>query len=212
MASLKSGKTEGDSDTRAAGGVSERDQLFASDEVAGNVGTRLITLRRKMGLSQRELARRAGMTNSTLSTIEQGKASPSIASLERILNAFPVSFAQFFSDNAKTRSDVFSPEELVSIDVGESSVGMLALSDTNVEGCYLATHRIAPHGTADFDWLNRGGTIAAVLIEGEIELYIESVKHHLLPGDSLHFSLSRGHRIVNCLNTPSVLVCTSLPQ
>jgi len=41
------------------------------------VGDRLKAVRSMYGLSQRELARRAGVTNSTISTIEQNRVSPS---------------------------------------------------------------------------------------------------------------------------------------
>ncbi len=41
--------------------------------------------RRRAGLSQRELARRAGTAQSVVARIEHGQASPSIATLERLL-------------------------------------------------------------------------------------------------------------------------------
>lgn len=62
-----------------------------------NVGARLKMLREAYGFSQRELAKRAGITNSNISMIEQEQVSPSIQSLVRILNAFPIALADFFS-------------------------------------------------------------------------------------------------------------------
>ena len=48
-----------------------------------DIGARLRAVREKAGLSQRELARKAGVTNSTISLIEQEAHSPSLASLHQ---------------------------------------------------------------------------------------------------------------------------------
>ena len=49
----------------------------AADDFA--IGPRLRRLRTGLGLSQRELARRAGVSNATISMIEADRVSPSIA-------------------------------------------------------------------------------------------------------------------------------------
>ncbi|NAT15302.1 XRE family transcriptional regulator, partial [Pseudomonas syringae pv. actinidifoliorum] len=45
--------------------------------IALDVGERLQSIRKLKGLSQRELAKRAGVTNSTISMIEKNSVSPS---------------------------------------------------------------------------------------------------------------------------------------
>ncbi|WP_051235703.1 helix-turn-helix domain-containing protein [Marinimicrobium agarilyticum] len=71
------------------------------DPEAVELGARLRQVRELNGLSQRELARRAGVTNSNISLIEQGQISPSVGSLARLLDAFPLSLAQFFALDPK---------------------------------------------------------------------------------------------------------------
>tara|TARA_B100000809_G_scaffold265571_1_gene324825 strand:- start:5055 stop:5543 length:489 start_codon:yes stop_codon:yes gene_type:complete len=61
------------------------------------VGARILQLRSLIGLSQRELAKRAGMTNSVISTIEQDKVSPSVSSLSKLLSGLGLSLSEFFS-------------------------------------------------------------------------------------------------------------------
>ena len=51
-----------------------------------DIGVRLQAVRKSKGLSQRELAKRVGVTNSTISLIEQNKVSPSISSLKKVLD------------------------------------------------------------------------------------------------------------------------------
>ena len=62
-----------------------------------DVGARLRTVRTTFGLSQRELARRAGVTNGLISLIEQNRVSPSISSLTKVLDGLPMTLAEFFA-------------------------------------------------------------------------------------------------------------------
>lgn len=62
------------------------------------LGERLRSLRTRHGLSQRELAKRAHVTNSTISQVEQDAVSPSVSSLNKILDVFPISLSDFFGD------------------------------------------------------------------------------------------------------------------
>ena len=66
-------------------------------EVELNIGERLRTLRNKHGLSQRALARKASVTNGIISLIEQNRTSPSVSTLKKILDAFPISLSDFFT-------------------------------------------------------------------------------------------------------------------
>jgi predicted nucleotidyltransferase/DNA-binding XRE family transcriptional regulator len=66
--------------------------MAATDENGGS-GTRttaaglVSAARSKRGMSQRELARAAGVPQSTVSTIESGQRQPSVSMLERLLDA-----------------------------------------------------------------------------------------------------------------------------
>ena len=63
-----------------------------------DIGGRLKAVRETRGLSQRDLAGRAGLTNGAISLIEQNKSSPSVASLKRLLDAIPMTMSEFFSE------------------------------------------------------------------------------------------------------------------
>jgi transcriptional regulator with XRE-family HTH domain len=76
-------------------------------ETPVNVGSRLKELRIKSGLSQRELAKRVGVTNSTISMIEKNNVSPSISSLEKILSGMSMSLLSFFEVDEDV---VFKPQ------------------------------------------------------------------------------------------------------
>ena len=62
-----------------------------------DIGGRLRALRAAHGLSQRTLAKRAGVTNATISLIESGRMNPSVGALKRVLDGIPVSLTDFFA-------------------------------------------------------------------------------------------------------------------
>lgn len=72
-----------------------------------DVAIRLQQVRKIYGLSQRELAKRAGVTNSSVSMIEQGRVSPSLNSLEKLLKGIPMNLRDFFTINFDDCSNCF---------------------------------------------------------------------------------------------------------
>jgi transcriptional regulator with XRE-family HTH domain len=87
-----------------------------------DIGQRLRQLRQRLGLSQRELARRAGLSNATISMIESNQVSPSVSALKQVLSAIDVGIADFFaSAETETGRIVFRADELTEIADGAVS-------------------------------------------------------------------------------------------
>lgn len=84
----------------------DSEQPLSSAITNSDVGARLRIVREQNGLSQRELAKRAGITHSSISMIEQGQNSPSINSLEKILSGIPMTLAHFFVCDLSLSSQV----------------------------------------------------------------------------------------------------------
>lgn len=59
-------------------------------------GALLLQLRTRRGVSLRELSRRANLSPSSLSAIEKERSSPTLATLQRILQALGANFVDFF--------------------------------------------------------------------------------------------------------------------
>ena len=62
-----------------------------------DIGGRLRFIRARHKLSQRELAKRSGVTNSTISLIRSNQMNPSVGALKRILDGIPMGLAEFFA-------------------------------------------------------------------------------------------------------------------
>lgn len=64
-------------------------------DIDETVGLHLKTVREENGLSQRKLARETGVSNGTISLIEQGRLNPSVSLLKRVLDGIPISLSEF---------------------------------------------------------------------------------------------------------------------
>ncbi len=182
-------------------------------DLSDTVGARLQSLRQKFGLSQRELARRADVTNSTLSMIEQGKVSPSVGSLEKILHAFPISLQEFFSESIELTPTVISKDEFIHVQRGEADFRVLPLTVGNErDGIYLAEQVYPPGARVSSQWMVHNGFIGGILISGTLDLHLDGVTFNLAEGDGFNFSLHRDHTFVNCSDAPCKIVCVSFSE
>ena len=81
--------------------------LTPGSEPTLDLGGKLRRFREARGYSQRELARRAGISNATISQIESNTISPSVGALKRILDALPIPLSDFFAEEAPEVDRVF---------------------------------------------------------------------------------------------------------
>ena len=167
-------------------------------------------MRKHYGLSQRELARRAEMTNSTLSMIEQGKVSPSVSSLEKILAAFPLSLQEFFSDSYSFSKVIYRREDWVTVNKSGAEFRLLPIGRAQLQSEFLAYQEFSPGAKIQSDWLVRKGQVSGIVIEGALELHLDGGKHYINSGEGFSFSLQRNHEFLNTGTDKLIIVCVSL--
>lgn len=68
-------------------------------EIQKKFGDRVRILRKKLGISQEDLAERAGLDRTYMTSIENGRRNVSIRNIEKIISALGVSMASFFSED-----------------------------------------------------------------------------------------------------------------
>jgi transcriptional regulator with XRE-family HTH domain len=93
-----------------------------------HLGASLRQLRTAKRLSLRKLAERTGFSASFLSQVENGQASPSIASMERIAAALGVTMGQFFQTTHSSPPAVLRAAERVTLNSQWSKARIEALS------------------------------------------------------------------------------------
>jgi transcriptional regulator with XRE-family HTH domain len=175
------------------------------------VGPRLREVRRLYGLSQRELARRAGLTHGTISLIEAERVSPSVASLKKVLDGIPLSLADFFTFDADERGGVFyRADELP--DVGSGDIAFHLVGADRHERALTVVHERYPPGADTGDgMLSHEGEEGGVVIRGEIELTVAGQARRLAAGDAYYFESRLPHRFRNRSDEPCEIVSANAP-
>ena len=107
------------------------------------LGVRLRAVRKHFGLSQRQLAKRSGVTNATISLIEQNKVSPSVSSLKKVLDGLPMSLAIFFTFENEAMSEQVYYQHSDQPNVGSGDIHYYLIG-ANRENRHRRCHRIAP--------------------------------------------------------------------
>jgi transcriptional regulator with XRE-family HTH domain len=176
-----------------------------------DIGARLRALRQIHGLSQRELARRAGVTNGTISLIELNQTSPQIASLKRILNAFPITIAEFFTFDVGSPARVFMKrDELVEMGGGDISFRLVAAR--NPHRALQMVHEVyRPGADTGHDMITHDGEEAGIVIRGRLEVTVGEQKQILETGDAYYFNSRVPHRFRNLDRVECEVVSAATP-
>ncbi|MGZ9899195.1 cupin domain-containing protein [Shewanella gaetbuli] len=178
-----------------------------------DIGASLKSVRKMRGLSQRELAKRAGVTNSTISMIEKNSVSPSVSSLKKVLAGIPMSLVEFFSIEEGTVGEqkvVYRSEELLDIGTGDLVYKLIGRDFPNRAMSIM--HETYPPGTSTGDeMLQHHGEEGAYVISGKIELTVADETFLLEQGDSYYFSSELPHRFNNPFTEPCCIVSATTP-
>jgi transcriptional regulator with XRE-family HTH domain len=162
--------------------------------VSIDLGERLRFVREHRKLSQRELAKRSGVTNSTISLIESGQMNPSVGALKRILDGIPMGLAEFFALEPERQLKVFyRADELT--EIGKAPISYRQVGD-NLFGrsLQILKERYEPGGDTGRVPLVHDGEEGGIVISGRLEVIIGEERHILDPGDAYYFESRRPHR------------------
>lgn len=165
--------------------------------MTSDIGRRLRAVRNIHGLSQRKLAARAGVTNSTISLIEQDRVSPSVDSLKKVLDGFPMSIIDFFTmDLEPVNAQFFKRGDLV--ELSESGVSLLLVGATRKDRKLRMLHETyPPGGHSGEDMISHEGEEAGIVVKGEIELTVAGDVRVLGEGEAYYIDTRTPHRFRN---------------
>jgi transcriptional regulator with XRE-family HTH domain len=165
--------------------------------MASDIGERLKAIREQQGLSQRELAKRTGVTHATVSLIEQNKVSPSISSLKKVLGGLSMSVGDFFApDRSPEQKIFFTKDEFLEIGGGKISLRQVG-EDLHGRSLQMLHELHYPGADTGKQLYNHDGEEGAVVIRGYIEVTVGEQTRVLGPGDAFLFSSRSPHRLRN---------------
>ena len=190
------------------------------DEMDFDIGARLRAERIARGLSQRQLATRAGVTNGLISQIEQNRSSPSVASLKRILYALPMTLSDFFNAEEETGEKIFySAGELVEITPpgmrnrgeGGANVSLRQVGGTARRSLQMLHEHYPPGADTGVELYSHEAEEAGIVVAGRIELTVGQQTRILGPGDAYFFDSRMPHRFRNTGSEDCVIVSACTP-
>lgn len=176
-----------------------------------DVGNRLRYVRMRHDISQRELAKRVGVANSTISLIESNQTSPSVGALKRILDGIPIGLAEFFAlEPEKSKKAFYQATELV--EIGKGRISYRQVGD-NLFGrsLQILKEKYLPGADTGKVPLIHDGEEGGIVLSGRLEVTVDKERKVLGPGDAYYFESRRPHRF-RCIGlSPCEVVSACTP-
>jgi len=176
-----------------------------------DIGVRLKALRSMHGLSQREVAKRAGVTNSTISLIEQGRVSPSVDSLKKVLDSFSLSLIEFLTMDFESDDKIFfAKEELLEFFENGAHLTLVGANRKDRKLRFLH-ERYEPGAHSGDQMLTHDSEEAGMVIQGRIELTVGQKSKVLKAGDSYYINNNIPHRFKNVGKGEALIISAATP-
>ena len=178
-----------------------------------DLGTRIRSLRQARHLTLRDVAQRAGVTESFLSQVERDVTSPSIATVHRIARALDLSIAQLFADEHTTGRVVRREARRRIAYPGLKAVDEFLTS--NMAGrLQVILSTIEPGGgTGPEAYTHDSDEEVVVVLAGVLDLWVGDEHYVLREGDAITFPSRMPHWNANHGTTSvTVLFCLTPPS
>jgi transcriptional regulator with XRE-family HTH domain len=184
-----------------------------------DIGTRLREERDRVGISQRELARRIGLSASMISQIESGQSKPSVSTLYAIVTELGVSVDDMFrgsdghaaaahgageepseagDDGPVVRSD---DRHVIDLDSGVRWERLTSHQHEDVDFLHVV-YDVGGSSASDTMMMRHPGREYGIVISGQLGVQLGFEQHKLGPGDSIAFDSTQPHRLWNLGEVP----------
>lgn len=187
-------KGEGSAAARREGLIDGRNGIGSADAPESHVGTRVRELRRARGLSARDLALRAGVSAAYLSRLENGRLSPTVSTLTRIMRAMGEPVSKAFGEHDSSAPVVRVAERRV---IRERGVDDYLLSPTRSGRLEVLETVIQPGAGSGEAYTHPGDEECIVVLEGLFRVWLDGARYDLAKGDAITFACRVPHRWEN---------------
>ena len=162
-----------------------------------DIGSKIRELRILNGLTQEELADRSELSKGFISQLENDVTSPSISTLEDILQCLGMTISEFFSRDAEPPQTVFGEEdyfEKKDDELGNTTTWIIPNAQKNImEPIRLSlkaggsTYPDNPHEGEEFGYV----------LKGEIVIVLGKERYKAKAGESFYYTPDRKHYITS---------------
>lgn len=165
-------------------------------------------LRERRNVALADVARDASVSLSFLAEIESGRASASIAILQKLAQIYGTNVLSLFSGQ-DTAKKLIRPRDRRVLDTGAGVVMESLAASQSVMEPHL--FRLAPGASSGGGYAHEGEEFL-YLLKGYFEIWLDEEEHYYLEaGDSLYFSSRQTHRWTNSGTVEAVLLWLNTP-
>ncbi len=174
------------------------------------IGRKIRELRLENALTQEELADRSELTKGFISQLERGIASPSIATLQDILEALGTNLAEFFADDEEDIVVFTESEFFEKIDEQNGVKIKWIVPNAQKYEMEPILIELRPGGIAYEDDAHAGEEFGYVL-EGEVILKIGKRRFRIAKGQTFYYASNKNHILENATQKKAVVLWVSTP-
>ena len=187
----------------------------------GDIGVRLREERERARISQRELARRLGVSASLISQVESGQSKPSVSTLYAIVTELEVSLDDVFQVHGAQRvavaaaagAETSAPEldegpvvrpaerHVIELDSGVTWERLTSHEHEDVDFLHVI-YEVGGSSASDDRLMRHAGREYGFVVSGTLGVKLGFEQHELGPGDSIAFESTIPHRLWNMGDEP----------
>ena len=172
------------------------------------IGKSIKKLRMQKGLTLEELASRSELSKGFLSQLERDLTSPSIATLEDILEALGSNLADFFSD-AKDEQITFGKNDFFTSEKEDYSITWIVPNTQKNEMEPILLELDA--GGESFELAPHTGEEFGIVLDGSVVLICDGKRYPLRRGETFYLHGKTFHKLKNERKTPARVLWVSTP-
>lgn len=182
----------------------------AAAKSSSMLGVRIRHARRVVHMTMTQVAAKAGCSESLISKIENGQATPSLSMLHRIAVALDTNIAALTTEDAPLDSPVLRQGKRPVIQTG-GGIALERLVLAKRGGLLQANIHIVQPGVETDGQIVHAGEEVGYLMEGRIELLLGGERHLIQAGDAFTFSSQIPHGYRNTGSTVARILWVNTP-
>jgi transcriptional regulator with XRE-family HTH domain len=175
------------------------------------LGPRIRALRQARHVTLRELAERAGVTESFLSQVEREVTSPSIASVQRIARALDLGIADLFVEEPPLGRVVRRAERRRIVYPGLHATDEFLTAGRDGRLQVIVSTLEPGGGTGEEGYVHDSDEEVVIVLEGRLDLWVGDEHHRLEQGDAITHSSRQPHHNRNPGPDRAVILFCSTP-
>ena len=173
-----------------------------------DIGDRIKHLRKQKGLTLEELAARSELTKGFLSQLERNLTSPSIATLDDILEALGTSLSEFFKEDSDERI-VFGASDFYIAEKDDHTIKWI-VPNAQKRAMEPILLELPPEGRS-LDMAPNNGEEFAYVLEGSVTLCCDDKRYTVRKNETFYMKCNSFHHLENEKKTPAKVLWVSNP-